>query len=200
MNIHKTEFIKSAAAPSGFIRDSLPQVVFAGRSNVGKSSVINSLLNRRNFARTGATPGKTVHVNYFLVDGQVYFVDLPGYGYAKAAKTEHGRWAKLMEAYFADAGRITLGILIVDARHSPTADDVIMAKLFRSAQRPLIIVANKVDKVKSSAKEANMALIAETLNLDGREGIIQYSAQRGTNRSLLLAEIENTVSGLTSEI
>ena len=191
MNIHKTEFVKSAATPAGFISDSLPQVVFAGRSNVGKSSVINSILSRRNFARTGATPGKTVHVNYFLVDGQVYFVDLPGYGYAKAAKTEHNRWAKLMEAYFADAGRIALGILIVDARHKPTSGDVTMADLFRSTQCPLIIAANKIDKVKSSEKDANMTLISETLSLNGQVRIIPYSAQRGTNRNLLLTEIES---------
>ena len=191
MNIHKAEFIKSAASQEGFISDSLPQIVFAGRSNVGKSSVINSLLNRRNFARTGATPGKTVHVNYFLIDGQVYFVDLPGYGYAKAAKTEHNRWAKLMEAYFADAGRIALGILIVDARHRPTAGDITMADLFRSTQCRLIVAANKVDKVRNSEKDANMTLISDTLSLNGQARLIPYSAQQGTNRSLLLAEIES---------
>jgi GTP-binding protein len=191
MNIHKAEFIKSAASQEGFISDSMPQIVFAGRSNVGKSSVINSLLNRRNFARTGATPGKTVHVNYFLIDGQVYFVDLPGYGYAKAAKTEHNRWAKLMEAYFADAGRIALGILIVDARHRPTAGDITMADLFRSTQCRLIVAANKVDKVRNSEKDANMTLISDTLSLNGQARLIPYSAQQGTNRSLLLAEIES---------
>ena len=100
MNLHNAEFVKSAARPSDFITDGLPQFVFSGKSNVGKSSVINKLLNRKNFARVGASPGKTVHVNYFLVDRKAYFVDLPGYGYAKVSKNERDRWSKLMESCF----------------------------------------------------------------------------------------------------
>ena len=192
MNIHNVEFVKSAAAPRDFIGSGLPQVVFAGRSNVGKSSVINNLLNRRNFARVGATPGKTVHVNYFLVDGLVYFVDLPGYGYAKAPKTERGRWARLMEAFFADAGRVALGILIVDARHKPTGDDVTMANWFKSTGRPFVVAANKVDKLKKSEMEACFALIRETLTLSETVKLLPYSAEKGTNREELLGVIENT--------
>ena len=97
LNVNKAEFIKSAASPNQFIRSSTPSVVFAGKSNVGKSSVINRMLNRKNFARVGASPGKTIHVNYFLIDGKVYFVDLPGYGYAKVSQAERDRWGKLME-------------------------------------------------------------------------------------------------------
>ena len=193
MNTNNVEFIKSAAAPQGFIDDDLPQIVFAGRSNVGKSSVINSLLNRKNYARVGATPGKTVHVNYFLIDGAAYFVDLPGYGYAKAPKTERGRWAKLMEAFFADAGRIALGILIVDARHKPTGDDVTMAEWFKSTNRPFIVTANKIDKVKKSEMESNFSLIRETLGLDGTVKMVPYSAEKGSNRGMLLTEIIGTV-------
>lgn len=102
INVNNAEFIKSAASPEGFIRDELPSIVFAGKSNVGKSSVINKLLNRRNFARVGEAPGKTIHVNYFLIDRKAYFVDLPGYGYAKVSQTERQRWAELMENYFQD--------------------------------------------------------------------------------------------------
>lgn len=123
LNLNKAEFLKSAVSPSGFLAADLPCIVFAGKSNVGKSSVINRLLNRKNFARVGSQPGKTVHVNYFCIDGRAYFVDLPGYGYASVAKTERARWGKLMEDFFADPARITLGIMIVDARHKPTADD-----------------------------------------------------------------------------
>ena len=104
MNIQNTEFVISAAKKSDFPRDHLPQVVFAGRSNVGKSSVINCLLGRKNFARVGNSPGKTTHINYFLVDRQLYLVDLPGYGYAKVSKAEKDRWGRLMESYFQDEG------------------------------------------------------------------------------------------------
>jgi GTP-binding protein len=193
MNLHKVEFIKSAAASQGLIADLRPQIVFAGRSNVGKSSVINSVLRRKNFARVGASPGKTIHVNYFLIDGAAYFVDLPGYGYAKVPKTERARWSKLMEAYFADAGRIALGILIVDARHKPTGDDVTMCEWFKASSCPLVIAANKIDKVKSSEKDANLAIIRETLGLSDNMVTIPYSAEKNTNREMLIEQIENAV-------
>ncbi len=119
MNIHNAEFVTSAVKPADFIRTEKPTVAFAGKSNVGKSSVINRLLNRKNFARVGSSPGKTVHINYFDVDDKMYFVDLPGYGYARVSAGERARWGKLMEQFFA-AGLITLGVMIVDARHRPT--------------------------------------------------------------------------------
>ena len=123
LNLNNAEFIKSAADPSGFLRAELPCIVFAGKSNVGKSSVINRVLNRRNFARVGAHPGKTIHVNYFLIDRRAYFVDLPGYGYASVSRSERERWGRLMERFFDEPERITLGVMIVDSRHKPTADD-----------------------------------------------------------------------------
>ena len=199
MNVHKVEFIKSAAEPQGFLDSRLPHIVFAGRSNVGKSSVINSLLNRKNLARVGASPGKTVHVNYFLIDASVYFVDLPGYGYAKASKAERGRWAKLMEAFFSDAARVTAGVLIVDARHKPTADDVTMANWFKSTRRPMIVVANKTDKVNKSGLDANLAVIREILAFEGETLLLPYSAEKGTNRDVLLAEIENVSHDVVRE-
>ncbi len=132
LNVNKAEFVKSAAAAGQFIHSSVPKVAFAGKSNVGKSSVINRMLNRKNFARVGAQPGKTVHVNYFLIDGKLYFVDLPGYGYAKVSQAEKERWGKLMEEFFADPGTFDLGVMIVDARHKPTADDITMAEWFKT--------------------------------------------------------------------
>ena len=121
--------------------------MFAGKSNVGKSSVINRLLNRKNFARVGSQPGKTIHVNYFKIDGRCWFVDLPGYGYAAVAKAERDRWARLMESFFAEPEQISLGVHIVDARHKPTADDVTMSGWFKDSGRPFVVVANKVDKL-----------------------------------------------------
>lgn len=193
LNINKAEFIKSAAAPSGFIRDALPNIVFSGKSNVGKSSVINRLLNRKNFARVGQSPGKTVHVNYFLIDKKVYFVDLPGYGYAKVSKAERERWGKLMEQFFAVDGLIDLGVMIVDSRHKPTADDVTMAEWFKSTGCPLVVVANKADKLKKSEIESNLELIRLTLGLDDSTPLILFSAEKGSGREALMSQILNYV-------
>ena len=193
LNINKAEFIKSAAAPSGFIRDALPNIVFSGKSNVGKSSVINRLLNRKNFARVGQSPGKTIHVNYFLIDKKVYFVDLPGYGYAKVSKAERERWGKLMEQFFAIDGLIDLGVMIVDSRHKPTADDVTMAEWFKSTGCPLVVVANKADKLKKSEIEPNLELIRLTLGLDDSTPLILFSAEKGSVREALMSQILNYV-------
>jgi len=191
MNYQNAEFIKSAAAPSDFISGGLPQVVFAGKSNVGKSSVINKLLNRRNFARVGATPGKTVHINYFRIDEKIYFVDLPGYGYAKVSASEKKRWSKLMEEFFARPELISKGVLIVDSRHKPTADDVLMAKWFMSTGCPMVVVANKCDKQKAAEREGCIEIIQNTLALGPDNPIILFSAEKGTNKEALLKEIVN---------
>ena len=189
INVNKAEFIKSAALPKQFIRSSTPSVVFAGKSNVGKSSVINRLLNRKNFARVGAQPGKTIHVNYFHIDEKVYFVDLPGYGYARVSQSERERWGKLMEDFFAQEGLIDLGVMIVDARHKPTADDVTMAEWFKNSGCRLVVVANKLDKLKKSEVEPNMALIRETLSLPEETVLIPFSAEKGQGREALMTEI-----------
>ena len=190
MNVHDTVFIKSAAASRDLITDGLPQIVFSGKSNVGKSSVINRLLNRKNFARVSSSPGKTIHINYFMVSEAAYFVDLPGYGYAKVSKTERVRWSGLMQAYFSDPSHIALGAMIVDARHKPTDGDITMSALFKSSQSPLVIIANKIDKVKKSEVESNLSVIRETLELYDDTKIIPFSAEKGTGREALLAEIE----------
>lgn len=191
MNLHNCEFVKSVVAPSGFIRDEKPTIVFSGKSNVGKSSVINKLLNRKNFARVGASPGKTVHINYFFIDNCAYFVDLPGYGYAKVSKTEKERWGKLMEQFFAAEGVVDLGIMIVDSRHKPTAADVMMAGWFMGTGCPMIIVANKIDKLKKSEIEPNLAVIRETLALPEQTVIIPFSAEKGDGRLELLDRISS---------
>ncbi len=189
LNVNKAEFIKSAANPKDFIRSELPNIVFSGKSNVGKSSVINRLLNRKNFARVGQSPGKTIHVNYFLIDKKVYFVDLPGYGYAKVSQSERDRWGKLMEKYFAEPDMISLGVMIVDSRHKPTADDVTMAQWFKSTCCPLVVVANKCDKLKKSEIEPNMKLIRETLEIPNEVVLIPFSAEKGNGKDQLMAEI-----------
>ena len=189
MNLHNAQFVRSVTSVADCPHDGIPQIVFAGKSNVGKSSVINRMLNRKNFARVGASPGKTIHVNYFFIDQKIYFVDLPGYGYAKVSQAERDRWGKLMEDFFATPGLIDLGVMIVDARHKPTADDVTMAEWFKNAGCKLVVVANKLDKLKKSEIEPNMQLIRETLTLPEEVLLIPFSAEKGQGRELLLAEI-----------
>lgn len=185
-NISKAEFVRSAVKKADFPRDMLPQIVFAGRSNVGKSSVINRLLNRKNLARVGAAPGKTTHINYFLIDNKMYLVDLPGYGYAKVSKAEKERWGKLIESWFADSELMTLGVQIVDARHKPTADDCTMAEWFKNSGKPFAIVANKLDKCKKSEIADNLMRIRDTLMLDESTPVIPFSAEKGDGRPELL--------------
>ena len=189
VNLHNAQFVLSAVSPRDFLDDGLPQVAFAGRSNVGKSSAINRLLNRKNFARVGAVPGKTVHINYFRIDDAFYLVDLPGYGYAQVSKGERDRWGKLMEDYFARPELLTLGVMIVDARHKPTADDRTMARWFRDTGRPLVVAANKLDKLKKSEIIPNLQLIRDTLELGEGDPVIPFSAEKGTGREELLSAI-----------
>ncbi len=193
MDFRKAEFIKSAVSPEGFIRDGLPQIVFAGRSNVGKSSVINSLAQRKNLARVGSQPGKTNQINYFLVDGRAYITDLPGYGYAAVSKAERDRWGRLMESYFAQPCLITLGIQIVDARHKPTRDDITMVNWFKQTRCQFIIVANKVDKCKRSEVPGNITRIMETLDISQDTDLIGYSAETGEGREALIIAIESAL-------
>ncbi len=189
VNLQNAEFILSAASPKDFLRDRMPQIAFAGRSNVGKSSVINRILNRKNFARVGAAPGKTTHINYFKIDNTFYLVDLPGYGYAKVSKAERDRWGRLMEGYFADPELMTLGVMIVDSRHKPTADDCTMAQWYRDAGCPFLVVANKLDKLKKKEIEPNLQRIRETLDMGEEDLLIPFSAEKGIGKQELLNAI-----------
>lgn len=192
MNFQNVEFLISAASPKDFPGNRLPEIAFAGKSNVGKSSVINRLLQRKNFARVGDKPGKTIHVNYFTLDRRCYLVDLPGYGFAKVSASEKARWGKLMEDYFA-ANRITLGILIVDYRHPPTMNDVTMANWFKESGCPFLVVANKMDKLKKSQLEPNLKVIREDLELSEDIPIIPFSAEKGNGRDELVRLILKAV-------
>lgn len=189
MNLQKVEFVRSAARPTDFIHDDLPKIAFSGKSNVGKSSVLNCVLQRKNFARVGQKPGKTIHINYFKVDDVAYFVDLPGYGYAQVAASEKERWGKLMEAYFSGSEEIALGVMIVDARHAPTKLDVVMAQLFQTTGCPFLVVANKLDKLKQKEIEPNMRRIREDLSLTEDIKLIPFSAEKGTGRTELVQAI-----------
>ena len=192
MNFQKVEFLISAAASKDFPKNRLPEIAFAGKSNVGKSSVINRLLQRKNFARVGDKTGKTIHVNYFTIDNTCYLVDLPGYGYAQVSQAEKDRWGRLMEEYFA-ANRITLGVLIVDYRHPPTKNDITMARWFLDSGCPFVVVANKMDKLKKSELAPNLVTIREDLELPESTPVIPFSAEKGNGREELVKMILDAV-------
>ena len=164
------------------------QIALAGRSNVGKSSLVNALARRKQLAKISATPGKTRSINFYRVDPDGFsLVDLPGYGYAKVSVQEKERWGKLMEAYFRAEGTLDYGVMIVDARHKPTVNDVTMADFFLQSGKPFIVVANKLDKLKKSEIEPNLACIRETLALPEDVAVIPFSAEKGDGREQLLS-------------
>ena len=189
MKVKEAVFAGSSTRVSERPKQRFPEFAFIGRSNVGKASVINRLLNRKNFARVGATPGKTNQINYFRIDDQLYFTDLPGYGYAKVSKKERARWGQLMDEYFASEDTLTLGFQIVDIRHKPTADDVTMADWFLQTGMPFVVIANKLDKIKKSQLEGNLQTIRTTLHLPEEVPVIPFSAEKGTGREEVLALI-----------
>jgi len=179
----KVKFIKSAASKADFIQDSLPKLIITGRSNVGKSSFINTMAGVGGLARVSSTPGKTAFVNYFDIGGKSYWVDLPGYGYAKVSQSERMRWARLMEDFFADLDDTASGLMLVDIRHKPSQGDLDMARCFRDLEIPFIVVANKSDKLKKSQIEPALELIRDTLSLDSLP--FPFSARKGTGKDSL---------------
>ena len=188
MQITKAVFQCSSERVTQVPNDALRDIAFIGRSNVGKSSLINMLTRHAGLAKVSATPGKTRLINHFRINDEWYLVDLPGYGYAKVPKTEKERWGKLMEGYFA-SGRITLGILIVDARHAPTMNDITMADYFLQTGCPFVVVANKMDKLKKSEIEKNLATIRADLELPEDVRLIPFSAEKGLGKEDLVKMI-----------
>ena len=189
MNYQNVSFLASYGLLKQIPPSRRLEVAFAGRSNVGKSSLINKLLGRKALARVSAVPGKTATINFYDLDGTIHLVDLPGYGYAKVSQAERDRWGRLIESWFADNALMTLGIMVVDARHKPTADDCTMAEWFKQCGKPFLVVANKLDKLRKSEIEPNLARIRETLGLPDDVKVIAFSAEKGEGRQELLSEI-----------
>ena len=192
-NYQLTHFVTSAPDIRHLPADTGIEVAFAGRSNAGKSSALNTLTNQKSLARTSKTPGRTQLINLFEVAEGKRLVDLPGYGYARVSKAEQQRWGALMETYFA-MGLLTLGIQIVDIRHKPTRDDMTMAEWFRASRRPWVIIANKLDKIKKSQLEGNIAEIRQTLLLPEEVPVIPFSAEKGMGREEVLSIIFDHVA------
>mgnify|MGYP000464824053 CR=1 FL=1 len=195
INFQQAEFIRSATAPKDFPRDGLPQVAFAGRSNVGKSSVINRLLGRKNFARVGAAPGKTVHINYFLIDKTFYLVDLPGYGYAKVSLAEKKRWAELVEGYFQQERNLALVVQLVDMRHPPTKDDLHMIEFLCDGGFPFLVALTKSDKLNQTERRQRLAALEEAFSDYEGLRLIPFSSVTGEG----VEELREILSSVAEE-
>lgn len=190
MKIRGARYVKSAMRPADYPRDTRPEFAFVGRSNVGKSSLLNTLLGKKNLAKTSSTPGKTQTINFFDVNGALYFVDLPGYGYAKVPVAKKNEWGRVMTAYLADREPLRLVIQLVDARHAPTEKDLDMLALLDEAEVPTLIVATKVDKLKRSERKRNVERIREAFALDEDALIIPFSSITGEGVKDILDLIE----------
>lgn len=193
MNFNKAEFEFAVGAASQLKPSELPEVVFSGRSNVGKSSLINKLVNRKSLARVSATPGKTATINFFRVD-EFHLVDLPGYGYAKVSKAEKERWAKLMEGYFRQNRRFALVVQIIDLRHAPSDDDMDMIAYLHGTGLPFIIVATKLDKLKKTQQQKRLEQLKDELASFEDVAVYPFSAQTGEGADELSACIERYIA------
>lgn len=193
MNYNKVEFEAAFGTLKQIPESDLPEIVFAGRSNVGKSSMLNRLFNRKNLARVSSMPGKTITINFFKVEN-VRIVDLPGYGYAKVAKGEKRRWAEMMEGYFQSPRNIKLVVQLVDMRHKPSEDDYVMMRFLKDAGLPFIVAATKSDKLNKTQYNERKNALKEELKEFGEDLIIiPFSSEKGEGTALLKAEIEKVL-------
>ena len=175
MNTNKVQLTVSAVSPKQYPKTRMPEFAFAGRSNVGKSSLINKILNRKSLARVSGTPGKTITINFYNVDDTIHLVDLPGYGYAKRSKEEIKKWGSMMEDYLAGREQLVQTILLVDSRHNPTADDITMCDWIRHYHDRVIVIATKLDKLKKREIEPNLERIWNTLNLTEDDILVPFT-------------------------
>lgn len=180
MKIRSSEIVVSAIKRDQYPTEELPEIAFVGRSNVGKSSATNALLNRRNFARTSQTPGKTRTINFYLINEEFYFVDLPGYGYAKVSKSEKDKWGTIMERYLQERPELCAIFLLVDIRHEPTNDDVMMYEWIKHFGYDCVVIATKSDKISRGQYQKHLSIIRKKLNLEKEEKIIPLSSLKKT--------------------
>lgn len=191
MKIRSSEITMSAVNKSQYPAEGVPEIALAGRSNVGKSSIINTLLNRRNFARTSQTPGKTRTINFYLINNEFYFVDLPGYGYAKIAKSEKEKWGGIMERYLESRQELCSIFLLVDIRHEPTADDKLMYEWIKHFGYNCVVIATKADKISRGQYQKHISIIRKKLQMESSEKVIPVSSLKKTGVEELWEEIVN---------
>lgn len=180
INTHNADILLSAVSKTQYPDDDQPEIALAGRSNVGKSSFINTLLNRKNLARTSSKPGKTQQLNFYNIDDQLRFVDVPGYGYAKVSKAERAKWGKMIEEYLTSRSNLRVVVSLVDLRHEPTADDIQMYEFLKYYNIPVILVATKGDKVPSGKWNKHTSLIKKKLNFDPADQFLIFSSVKKT--------------------
>lgn len=195
MNIHNAKLTVSAVNKKQYPKDKLMEFAFAGRSNVGKSSLINKLLNRKSMARVSSTPGKTATINFYNIDDTIYLVDLPGYGYAKRSKAEVESWGKMMDDYLANREELIQTILLVDSRHDPTKDDIMMADWIRHYHDRLIVAATKTDKLKKSEIEGKLEAIWEKLEMNDDDILVPFSVKDDEGKYTIWDMIEMMRAG-----
>ncbi len=198
MKVTQAEFVISAVGPDQYPEDALPEIALAGRSNVGKSSLINRMINRKNLARTSSTPGKTQHLNYYRINEELYFVDFPGYGYAKVSKTQRQAWGKMIEKYLLERETLRMVLLIVDLRHPPTKDDEMMYDWLKHYDIPICVVATKADKIPKSRWPKHVKQMKEALLMRKTDAFVMYSSETGLGKEELWAQIQS-IAGLNQQ-
>ncbi|MBU8879590.1 ribosome biogenesis GTP-binding protein YihA/YsxC [Bacillus sp. FJAT-29790] len=191
MKVNTADIVISAVKPDQYPGEALPEFALAGRSNVGKSSFINKVLNRKNLARTSSKPGKTQTLNFYLINEILHFVDVPGYGYAKVSKKEREAWGKMIETYLTNREQLKAVLLIVDLRHPPTKDDVMMYDFLKHYEIPCIIIATKADKIPKSKWQKHVKITKETLDLDPEDHLIMFSSETGQGKDQAWAVMES---------
>lgn len=194
MKVLTAQFLKSALRPEDYPGDRRPEIAFVGRSNVGKSSLLNCLLKRKGLAKTSSTPGKTQTINFFDINGKIYFVDLPGYGYAKVPKTLKNKWNRVMIEYLRQRDTLRLAVVLLDSRHDPSPLDAYMLDLLENAERPTLLVATKIDKIGKSRRAAQIENIRRRLGLDRDAEIIPFSAETGEGVPALWEIIDRQIA------
>ena len=199
MDYIDAKFLATAVKPEQYPDTFIPEIAFVGRSNVGKSSLINCLTNRTKLARTSSSPGKTATINFYDIEGKYRLVDLPGYGYAKVSKSEQERWAKMIETYLSDRYNLVQVVQLVDARHKPTQDDRTMIEWIRSFCYKPVVVATKLDKLKKSQIEGNLTLIYESLNLDEESILFPFSSETREGKDEVLEFFEQLCGTFRNE-
>lgn len=199
MEIKQSEFIISAVKPEQYPQDGRVEIAFVGRSNVGKSSLINTVTNRRKLVKVSGTPGKTRLINFFLINNGFYFVDLPGYGYAKVSKSEKATWGKMMELYLINRPQLKKVALLVDSRHKPTEDDILMYKWIKHYGYEVVVVATKKDKLTRNEIQRSIKVIREALNLDKSQEIIFFSSLKKEGKEDLLNELFKDIEIVSDE-
>lgn len=199
LDIKKAEFLGVFVDINLLPEGGLPEIAIVGRSNVGKSSLINKLVNRKKLAKSSSTPGKTRTINYYLVNEQFYLVDLPGYGYARVSKSEKRKWNQMMENYLAKREQLRGVIQLVDVRHAPSENDVLMKEWLSHHNMPILIVANKLDKISRGARQKQFAIIRKALDMQEDEPPLGFSAQSGEGVEELKTALEEILNFVRSE-